>query len=282
MSLDPDNELTLGPFHLIDVAEDVTGRLNALKRAGIQNIIRYDDRYVSGDWKQVHPAEAKAIAQHGMGLGIVYEAAGATPSTFSQSSGYLDASYSLAMASKRGQPDGSAVYFAVDFDPTDYQINNLIRPYFHGVYQAFGENQTLPHMRVGAYCSGACADALRVDHPDILIWITCSMGFRGSREWANSGKYTLLQKCDITVAGVDCDGNIASTEDWGWFIPWAHVDPPLPPVPPPPPVVTHDQKWLQSVLQSHGFYHGDIDGDIGPNSVAGMIAYMEAKEGGTS
>ncbi len=105
------------------------------------------------------------------------------------------------------------------------------------------------------------------------------MGFRGSREWANSGRYTLLQKCDITVAGVSCDGNIASTEDWGWFIPWGGADPPHPP---PPPPVSHDQKWLQSVLQSKGFYHGDIDGDIGPLSIAGMIGYMEAKEGGTS
>ncbi len=261
---------------IIDVASDITNYLTSLKRIGVHTIIRYDDRYVNGDWKQVHPAEAKAIADHGLGLGVVYEAAGATPSTFNHQTGYLDAAYSRRIAKGRGQPDNSAIYFAVDFDPTDSQINNLIRPYFHGVYTAFGEALDLPHLRVGAYCSGACADALRADHPDILIWITCSMGFRGSRDWANNDKYDLLQTCDTNILGIGSDSNVARTQDWGWFIPWGSTPQPPPP-PPPPPIVTHDAKWLQSVLTRDGFYHGTVDGDVGPLTIAGMIAYLEGK-----
>jgi hypothetical protein len=174
---------------IIDTADTMTkSKLAGLKKAGCDTVIRYDCRFPSGDWKQIHTAEAKAIADAGMKLGIVYEDRGATASSFSETNGFLAATYSRKMAPGRGQPDDSAVYFAVDFDVSAAQMRSVIIPYFKGVYQAFGTAGDLPTLRVGAYCSGMCATMLKAIHPDILIWITCSGGFSGSRAYVAAGK----------------------------------------------------------------------------------------------
>ena len=46
---------------IIDTADTMTSsKLSALKKAGVETIIRYDDRRPRGGWKQIHPAEACA------------------------------------------------------------------------------------------------------------------------------------------------------------------------------------------------------------------------------
>jgi hypothetical protein len=198
---------------IIDTAEDCTRFIPALKSAGIKAVIRYDDR--KSKWKQVKEPELRALAKAGLKVGIVYEHV-AKPSGMAL--GFADAAYSLKLAAER-QPEGSAIYFAVDYDPSATQIRNDILPYFRGVYRAFKESKRT--YRVGAYCSGLCADALRKEFPEILIWITCSMGFAGSREWVKAQKYDLWQtKCDVMFKGLDCDFDKPGREDWGQFVPY--------------------------------------------------------------
>jgi hypothetical protein len=114
---------------IIDTADTMTSpKLSALlKKAGVETIIRYDDRRPRGGWKQIHPAEAKLISDAGLRLGIVYEDA-AIASYFTRLEGILSATYARQQAAKRGQPDGSAEYFAVDFDPTSADVRNRIIP----------------------------------------------------------------------------------------------------------------------------------------------------------
>jgi len=205
---------------IIDTADNVTKRLSALRAKGVNSIIRYDCRLIRGQWKQMFQDECSAIAQKGFKIGIVYEGAGATPSAFTQNTGYRDASYSRRMAKARSQPDGSAIYFAVDFDADLTTINQRIVPYFRGVHQAFDEANGNPELVVGAYCSGLVAQSLKTIWPNTLIWITCSLGFRGSRAAVNQGKYDLWQnKCDTSLAGVDCDFDTAKNPNWGWWVP---------------------------------------------------------------
>jgi hypothetical protein len=270
---------------IIDTADTMTSsKLSALKKAGVETIIRYDDRRPRGGWKQIHPAEAKLIRDAGLRLGIVYEDA-ATASYFTRLEGILSATYARQQAAKRGQPDGSAEYFAVDFDPTSADVRNRIVPYFDGVYQAFDEQNGLPRLYVGAYCSGLCATMLKAKHPNILIWITCSLGFNGSRDYVRAGKHDLFQgttsplkgACDKKFLGVDCDFDEANNPNWGWFVPWGNSTPE--PTSPPPLPVSHDIKWLQGILQNPLYgYHGDIDGIVGPLTEAAMIKYAETHE----
>ena len=208
---------------IIDTADTMTSsKLSALKKAGVETIIRYDDRRPRGGWKQIHPAEAKLIRDAGLRLGIVYEDA-ATASYFTRLEGILSATYARQQAAKRGQPEGSAEYFAVDFDPTSADTRNRIIPYFDGVYQAFDEQNGLPRLYVGAYCSGLCATMLKAKYPNILIWITCSLGFNGSRAYVRAGKHDLFQgttsplkgACDKKFLGVDCDFDEANNPKLG-------------------------------------------------------------------
>src|SRR5262249_5884092 len=108
---------------IIGTADTMTSsKLSALKKAGVETIIRYDDRRPRSGWKQIHPAEAKLIRDAELRLGIVYEDA-ATASYFTRLEGILSATYARQMAAKRGQRVGSAEYLAVAFDPLSLAAN---------------------------------------------------------------------------------------------------------------------------------------------------------------
>src|ERR1017187_10298336 len=106
----------LAPYKIIDCDIPVTNYLNALKDAGIEGIIRYDDSH--GGEKQLSLDECNAITNHGFQVGIIYEFNGNHAGAFSNSIGFADASYSLKRAIERNQPEKSALGFAVDFDPS--------------------------------------------------------------------------------------------------------------------------------------------------------------------
>jgi hypothetical protein len=267
-------------FSIIDVPADTTKLLAQLKAAGITDIIRYDDRFPSGGWKQIHSPEVHAIRDAGLRLGIVYEGAGSTLSSFSEQNGYLDAAYSRQQAALRGQPNGSAIYFAVDFDPSASDISTHIVPYFRGVATAFAELVDLPKLATGVYGSGLTCKTLKDAGLVTLTWITCSRGFAGSKEYVAAGLQDLWQEsCDQTLLGLSVDYNTANPasagQAWGSFVPWGA--PAIPAVIPAPPPISHDARWLQTVLQKAGLYNGQIDGNVGPLTVNGAIAYMEKK-----
>lgn len=264
----------MGQFTIIDCDQDTTKMLAQLKAEGITDIIRYDDRFPSGNWKQIHSPEVHAIRDAGLRLGIVYEGAGSTLSTFSEDNGYLDASYSRKMAASRGQPDGSAVYFAVDFDPPATAVTQRIIPYFHGVARALEQDNGLPKIVAGAYASGYVCRTLKTLQLIKYSWVTCSGGFTGTKEYLAEGLQDLWQKqCDAKLLGLDIDYNVANRLDWGSFVPWG--PPAIPPVEPAPVPITHDVAWLQGELKSAGWYKGQIDGDAGPLTLAAVIAYVE-------
>src|SRR5437773_2686137 len=106
-------------YPVIDVAEDTTRKLTQLKSLGVTGIIRYFDRFSA--WKQVKVGEMRAIAAAHMEAGIVYEHA-ATPAGHDM--GHADALYSRRIAPDLGVPTGAAVYFAVDYDPSQSEVNH--------------------------------------------------------------------------------------------------------------------------------------------------------------
>jgi Domain of unknown function (DUF1906) len=86
---------------IIDTADAMTSsKLSALKKAGVETIIRYDDRRPRGGWKQIHPAEAKLIRDAGLRLAIVYEDA-ATASYFTRLEGILSVAALLSPFARR-------------------------------------------------------------------------------------------------------------------------------------------------------------------------------------
>lgn len=207
---------------IIDTNRDTTRHLDALRAAGIETVIRYYARSMSS--KVIRRAEARAIAKAGLRLGIVYEGAGDRLSAFSQDMGYRDAAFSRSHGAREiGQPAGSAVYFAVDFDASAAETRRAILPYFRGVARAFEEPNGLPVYRVGVYGSGAvCAAVLDAGLAE-LAWVSCSTGWSGYRAFVASGRWNLKQHLPVTIAGLDTDPDDVNPArlDIGDFVPGA-------------------------------------------------------------
>jgi hypothetical protein len=239
---------------IIDVAQNVVGKLSLLKESGIEAIIRYDCRLTGGRWKEASNAEIEAILKAGLEVGIVNEGIGNNLGAFDYDSGYADASYSLARANARNQSENSAIYYAIDFDVSYGGVQNHIIPYFKGVDKAHSENHK--HWRKGAYCSGMCAGELVKAKLIDLAWITCSGGFQGSRAYVNADAEDLWQyRCEIMLHGLDVDYNIypAHKGDWGqWKMGAVPAPSPAPPQPSPKFVQTGKASWYDDNTNADG------------------------------
>lgn len=278
---------------VIDTNHNVTNHLAVLKAAGVETVIRYDNRLNPGGEKQVKLAEARAIASAGLGLGVVYEGAGDQSGQFSDAIGYLDAKYARDQASKRGQPDGSAEFFAVDFDANALQIRLNVIPYFQGIRRAFAEDNGLPKLRVGVYGSGlSCRSVTEAGLAD-LSWVSCSTGWTESHVFLAGGKWNLRQHTPQVIAGLDTDPNDLNPDrpDIGDFVPFgaapeapvapaAVAAPVATPIPKPAPAhaatIGSHISWVQAALNALDGAGLAVDGVDGPATQKAVRAFQAA------
>src|SRR5262245_57059665 len=101
-------------------------------------------------------AEAQALAGHGMQIAVVFQQRKNQVTEFSELKGVAAGRRAYRHAQDNiGQPAGSGIYFSVDFDGSDNEIQDNIVPYFEGVRRAFSEESGgNSEYRVGAYGSG--------------------------------------------------------------------------------------------------------------------------------
>lgn len=216
--------------HILDTPNNVVGHLDRLQAAGYNTVIRYLAPF-SGSWKVIQPAEAHAMANAGFKLVLVFEGNGRASGA---AVGTRDGHAALAQAKAVGAPRGAVIYYTEDYDPDPSEFPGIIAA-FKAFRDALGGQY-----RVGAYCSGALALALRkagavdetknmtTDETLPLIWITQSLGFRGSRAYLNAGEpFVMFQLLPGKAGGLDEDPDITwhnylnETVDIGAFVPFA-------------------------------------------------------------
>ena len=132
----------------------------------------------------------------------------------------------MQLAARIGQPQGSAIYFAVDHDyykPADLAV---IRAYFAAVSGVIGGAY-----RVGVFGSGAVARAvLDTGHAE-LVWLAATKSWSGTKAMLRTSDWALLQSWPPIGAPLDHDGNTVSPAwpEFGQFTPGAsalqHVHP---------------------------------------------------------
>jgi hypothetical protein len=134
-----------------------------------------------------------------------------------------DAKAALDQARLVGQPEGSAIYFGVDFNVNRASVDPVLE-YFRAVGRTVGSRYA-----IGVYGNGFVNRILREEKLASYNWISASRSHEGTVDFYNSGQWHLFQnqvdrrwfgppgKCSI---GLDVDTNLqnpraASIGAWG-------------------------------------------------------------------
>jgi hypothetical protein len=191
---------------IIDTNHRTTAKLSSLADHGVTAIIRYYARFTQQPEKRLIRSEAEAILNAGMSIAVVHQAAGDRASAFSHDSGIADATHARNYGAKViGQPEGSAIYFGVDFDADQSDVNNRVVPYFQAVRSVLQSSDQLPKYKVGVYGDGVALKTLLDGGFVEFTWISQSVGFPGSRQFKSSNRWTLFQHLPSKVDGLDLD-----------------------------------------------------------------------------
>ncbi|MEO7494088.1 MAG: DUF1906 domain-containing protein [Massilia sp.] len=174
----------------LDTTVELTRYAKTLREThGFDFAVRY---YSHSAWKNLSLGEARALSAAGLQIGVVWETAGIKASFFNRAQGLADASAALLMASQMGQPAGSAIYFAVDYNATQADLDGPISNYFTGVNAALQVSSGAAY-DIGIYGSGlACASVIGAGQAS-LGWLSQSTSFAGTKEYADAGSYNLIQ-----------------------------------------------------------------------------------------
>ena len=125
-----------------DCASEVTAaRAAALRSAGYTTVGRYLTNVVGGTLdKKIKPGELATMFAAGLSVFPIFQENGRVLSDFSYSSGYTHGGAAHTAAAGWGFPPGATVYFAVDYDAQQTEIDGAIVPYFQGVSAALRDN----------------------------------------------------------------------------------------------------------------------------------------------
>ena len=152
---------------------ELTQHAIPIKQQGIDFAIRYYSHHAG---KNLSLAEARALTDAGIQIGVVWETIGAHLHSFSRAQGLADGAAAYLMAqSAITQPSGSAIYFEVDCHPTTEDIAGPITRYFEGVNQAFNAARPgEPHYQIGIYGSAAACQTIVASGLASLSWLSPS------------------------------------------------------------------------------------------------------------
>lgn len=188
-----------------DTTQDCSKMLGCLKAAGYDTLIRYYSR-PGLEWKRIGVREAAAIAHAGLKLAAVYQNRQNQDGDFSEVAGRKAGrdAHDYAREVIR-QPDGSAIYFSADYDPSAAAITGKIIPFFQGIHAAFGESDGGAAYKVGIYGSGRTCRMLREKGLADYFWITQSTGFSEYQKFLASGAWHLKQLLETTSCTISGD-----------------------------------------------------------------------------
>jgi Domain of unknown function (DUF1906) len=190
----------------LDSNTPLTGHAECIAKEGFSFCCRYYKTSPSC----LSKSEAIALSAAGLYIVTVLELEKGSPSSpayFSPGRGLVDGRFALEKAIVVGQPEGSPIYFAVDFDAADTDLAS-ITDYFGSVASAAGHRHP-----VGVYGSGLVCGRLLQTTPVSYAWLSMSMGWRGSGGFTG---YNIRQTAGGKVCGVSVDFDESAGHGGGW------------------------------------------------------------------
>lgn len=126
---DPDREATACDTRFtIDAAKGA-----ALYASGYRYIGRYLEAYNPEREKEIIPGEIEQIHAAGLRIFPIWQYLSTAPAYFTYANGRAEGMRAHDRAAGWGFGRGTTIYFSVDFDATDAQLDAYVLPYFRGV-----------------------------------------------------------------------------------------------------------------------------------------------------
>jgi hypothetical protein len=198
------------PMTTVDTNTVCTGKTNVLIQHNVSAVGRYYTTF-HPSYRILRP-EAEDIIAAGLKLFVVFE--DCPNPVLDKKHGGIDAKRAMQQADKLGQPEGSAIYFAVEGLPDGYAARDVAnaKNYFSGIADAVNGR-----FAVGVYSNGVICRALLKANLCSYAWLSASTAFEGSVDFYNSGKWALAQKqIDLDWQGLSIDTDEANA-DFGAF-----------------------------------------------------------------
>jgi glycoside hydrolase-like protein len=163
----------------IDLPTDASDVLMELQGSGLEFVARYY-REPQSHWPALSAREAQRLSSLGLKIVAVWESHSRDLDHFTYDSGYGDAVLAYGEARAVGQSPGSAIYFAVDFNPPR-QLIARVAEYFRGVAAGLSAaSGGTAGYAVGVYGSGAVCDSLKAAGLAQYSWLSNSIAWAGS------------------------------------------------------------------------------------------------------
>lgn len=166
----------------------------ALKTAGFTHVGRYLTGYVGSEHtpKFMTLDELSNIKDAGLAVFPIYQDGGYYLKYFQNSSqGTIDAQIAILAAERIGIPANATIYFAVDFDCYEYQMNAFIIPYFRKISLVFNSEKNVKNYKVGIYAPRyICTKVSELGYAntsfvaDMSTGFSCNLGYPIPLNWA--------------------------------------------------------------------------------------------------
>jgi Domain of unknown function (DUF1906) len=196
-----------------DTDHDCGQLISKIVAAKVDFVARY---YSNNTAKNLSVSEAKLLSASGVKLVAVWEAQGDKLASFSHQCGVDDSTRAYRLATTVGQPGGTPIYFAVDFDAAQSAVAGAIHDYFQGVADGFAAiSRNNSAYLIGVYGSGLVCSWLKGRNLVTHTWLSQSMGWAGSKNFKD---WNILQHLggDPYGLGLTVDPDDAR-QDYGGF-----------------------------------------------------------------
>jgi hypothetical protein len=214
--------------------------------------------------KNLQPLEVGICKAKGFKLWSISEGMGdAATMALGYARGYNDGLAAAALARKLGQPFGTRIFAAVDYDASGSQDIANVDSYMTGFVAG------CPPYTMGVYGDGAVLSSL----PAYAAYVAGADGWAGTEAYlASTNNAALVQHATIEFAGISIDPCDIYDESVLWLADGAQSAPPPAPPTSGPLIAMPALTDLQRTLNSIG-YDLAIDGIWGPQTAAAIASY---------
>ena len=190
-------------------------KAKALRDSGYICVGRYLTGTVGGNRpKYLTIKELNEIFNAGLRVFIIYQDGGHKKEYFEnnpESRGKKDAEIANETSLSLGLPRNTVIYFACDYDFVDYEINDLLIPYFKGIYNKFSEIKSI--YQIGVYGSrNLCTKISKKGYTissfvgDMSTGYSGNLGFPMPKNWAYDQFHEYNFTKNNESFGLDKDG----------------------------------------------------------------------------